>query len=507
MPVPPEIRAVPRPKNTVVEDRGREGPKRYAVRARGSIKWIPGKNPQPHNGKVIGHIINGKFVALANKENNQNLIPDMLSYGSAALIKSVSDDLLSDLLKVYDPEEAYTIMSIASIKMIRPGTTARTMSTHYNRTFVSIYYPGAPLSQNSICKLYKNLGSDGQKRKAFYQLRIKNVSEEYHILIDGTLKQDTSNVNDLSSYSYKAKNRTHKDLSVVYAYNLERMEPICAEVFPGNCIDATSYASFIRDNDIKAGVIIADKGFPPSSIKEELSKRPNLHFLTPIKRNDSRIENNDMLSFQGVLENVANKVRYCKKQIKGGHFLYTFRDAELAGKEEATRLTRAKKNNDYDNEKFSKKEKTFGVMVLESDLDLDPLTAYKAYSERWLLELMFKRYKSDECLDLTNNQGDFSVIGSEFVNFISTTLTARIVKIIEDSGLLKNQSYADVMDDLSSAWRKVSAPLGLPQTKDEFWVHTNSVVFDELEKLGLCTPLPKEETAPKRRGRPRKKAS
>ena len=37
MPVPPEIRAVERPKNTIVEDRGRDGPKRYAVRERGSI--------------------------------------------------------------------------------------------------------------------------------------------------------------------------------------------------------------------------------------------------------------------------------------------------------------------------------------------------------------------------------------------------------------------------------------------------------------------------------------
>ncbi len=45
MPVPSEIRAVERPKNTIVEDRGRDGPKRYAVRERGSIKCIPGRNP------------------------------------------------------------------------------------------------------------------------------------------------------------------------------------------------------------------------------------------------------------------------------------------------------------------------------------------------------------------------------------------------------------------------------------------------------------------------------
>ena len=62
MAVPEEIRLVKRPKNTVVEDRGGNGPNRYAVRERGKIKCIPGKNPQPHNGRVIGHIINLKYV-------------------------------------------------------------------------------------------------------------------------------------------------------------------------------------------------------------------------------------------------------------------------------------------------------------------------------------------------------------------------------------------------------------------------------------------------------------
>ena len=62
MAVPAEIRAVPRPKNTVVEDSGRNGPKRYAVRERKTEKYIRGGNPQPRNGKVIGHIIDFKYV-------------------------------------------------------------------------------------------------------------------------------------------------------------------------------------------------------------------------------------------------------------------------------------------------------------------------------------------------------------------------------------------------------------------------------------------------------------
>jgi len=44
------------------------------------------------------------------------------------------------------------------------------------------------------------------------------------------------------------------------------------------------------------------------------------------------------------------------------------------------------------------------------------------------MELVFNRYKSDECLDKTNVQGDFSVIGSELINFILTVVICRIIR-------------------------------------------------------------------------------
>ena len=52
MAVPAEIRTVPRPVNTIVDDSGTNSPKRYAVRQRASSKYIPGGNPQPKNGKA-----------------------------------------------------------------------------------------------------------------------------------------------------------------------------------------------------------------------------------------------------------------------------------------------------------------------------------------------------------------------------------------------------------------------------------------------------------------------
>lgn len=498
MAVPADIRAVPRPVNTIVDDSGRDGPKRYAVRERASTKYVAGGNPQPRNGKVVGHIIDHKFVAVDSSLSIAPAVPDMLSYGASALVRSVSKDLKEDLLAAYDPSDAFAIMAVATLRVIKPSVTANRMSTHYNRCFVCKDYPGAAMSRNSVGSLFQRVGRDGNRRKAFYQRRIRATARDHHIAIDGTLKQDTSVVNDLSAFSYKARKRGCSEVSVLYAYDIERMEPVCAEVFPGNSIDASSYPAFIRDNDIQKGIIVADKGFPPSKIKTELSERPDLHFLTPIKRNDVRISDNNMLSFEGVLEGIDAHVVYCKRQIKGGRFLYAFKDARKASNEETTYLSNAKRKKTFSPERYAAKKDLFGVIVLESDQDLTPKTAYACYEDRWLLELVFKRYKSDECLDKTCEQGDFSVIGSEFINFISTVATCRIIRKAEQAGLLKDMSYGDLMDDLSSAWRRTDAPAN-PATDDGYWVHTLKTVFEELEALGLSTPVAKP--APKKRGR------
>ncbi len=73
MAVPASIRAVERPSNTIVEDNGRDGPNRYAVRLRAGVKYVPGGNPQPRNGKVIGHIVDGSMSRSMHQWLMQNL--------------------------------------------------------------------------------------------------------------------------------------------------------------------------------------------------------------------------------------------------------------------------------------------------------------------------------------------------------------------------------------------------------------------------------------------------
>ena len=86
MAVPLSIRMVERPVNTIIDDSGKDGPLRYSVRERAGIKYVPGGNPRPSNGRVIGHIFQGEFVPKEGKTAASG--PDMLSYGSAASLRS-----------------------------------------------------------------------------------------------------------------------------------------------------------------------------------------------------------------------------------------------------------------------------------------------------------------------------------------------------------------------------------------------------------------------------------
>ena len=488
MAVPEEIRMVERPVNTIVEDRGKDGPFRYAVRERNGVRYVKGGNPMPRNGHVIGHIIDGRFVPV--KEKTAPKGADSLSYGSSRLIKELSSDILSDLLAVYRADDALRILVIAALRIIKPEIRLMKMSGRYSTTFLSLWWPGLALSGNTISSLFQKVGMDGAKRRDFYIRRMDAVASDHHIVIDGTLKQDTSVVNDLSAYSHKARVKGCADVSVL-------------EVFPGNFIDATSYPAFIEHNNITRGIIVADKGFPPSKIARQLEKHPDLHFLTPIKRNDSRIAANGMLSWQGVLHGIDRRVAYCRKRIKGGRWLYAFKDMSKAHGEENLFFDKLQKDTSakFSIQDYDKTMMRGGVMVFESDLETDAESIYRCYADRWKLEMVFRRYKSDECLDKTRVEGDFTLIGSEFVNFISTLITCRIVERMEETDLLNGMTYQELMEDLTDAWRLADAPEEA-HSDDGSWVHVSEGIFPELEAMGLSIPVPKP--APKKRGRPRK---
>ena len=286
MAVPKEIRAVPRPKNTIVVAYGRNKDK-YAVKSRIGCKSVNGRKI-PIDGPTIGHIVDGVYVADVDLPGMKHSKCDFRRWADVQLCCNLSQDILTDLRQFYNEKEAMRTYIIAVLRAIEPDVNDYELAETYEDTWLSIRYPGVALSKNTVGEHISQLGRTCSKISGFMALRTARVRADHHIAVDGTLKSDESRVNTFSDYSRKALKKGTKDISVIYAYDVETGEPICSKAYPGNTVDISALGDFIETNKVDRGIIIADEGFSYTAARKTMDDRHDLHFLIPLKR-DARV--------------------------------------------------------------------------------------------------------------------------------------------------------------------------------------------------------------------------
>jgi len=495
MGIPAEIRGVERPKNTVVMAYGKNKD-RYAVKERVGCRYDGGRR-LPVTGATIGHIVGMKFVPIptAPMPCSEGGTPELKEWANVQLCDSRFSDILSDLREFYAPADADKLYSIALLRVVSPGVKDCELKEAYDDSFLSELYPGVALSRNTVTKFLNDVGKKCTRIARFMKKRASAVGLDAHLLIDGTLKSDESSVNTLSDFSRKAKVKGSRDISVIYAFDLGRNEPVCSKCYPGNMLDVTAYEDFVETCGVENGFVVSDKGFPAGAAASHYAKHPNLHYLNPVKRNSRFIETHDLMSFEGVLPGYEG-ITYKKAKCQGvNKWLYAFRNTKLAAKEEKDWLAKCQKDGAYDDAEFKTRQKSFGTVVLESDKDMASELAYKAYAERWQIEVVMKYYKSACEFDETRVHDDYSVIASEFCDFLATVLTYRLLNFFLEKGVLQKRTYGKVMSILKRA-QKVSDGKGNWRL-----IRMNPSHIALLQQLEL---LPKDEATSSRPvGRPR----
>lgn len=105
-------------------------------------------------------------------------------------------------------------------------------------------------------------------------------------------------------------------------------------------------------------------------------------------------------------------------------------------------------------------------------------------------------------MDKNRVEGDFTLMESEFVNFISTLITCHIVESVEKYDMVKEMTCQEMIKDLTDAWQLTDAP-DEAHSVDGNWVHVIEGIFVELEAIGLS--IPDFNAQKKKLGRPPKK--
>lgn len=500
MPIPAEILAVERPKNTVVYAYGKNKD-RYGVKQRIGCKYKNGKN-YPVNGPTVGHIVGGIYIPIETDVVRTVSMADITikDWGTVQLCFDQCAELRDELLQFYNPNDVNKILSIAILRVAHCDITNSELKEKYDESFLTELLPNTALSRNTVSSFLGNLGKAYSQIVKFMRFRAEKVKIDHHLLVDGTLKTNDSTQNTLAEFSRKARLKGRSDISVLYAFDLERMEPVCSQCFPGNMLDLTAYESFVRTNGIKSGILVGDKGFPMKSIEKVLEETPQLHYFNPIKRSSALAQEYKMYEFEGVMEGQngflgrPEPIQYKKVKLKHKNkWLYSFRDPARAAIEENDWLNRHR-GEKYDLAEYQKKKELFGTVVFESDVDLPVEEAWKTYSYRWQIEIVMRYYKNALGFDATRVQNDYSVIGSEFIDFISTVITFFLINLFDKKGLFMEMNYKKIMRILARA-KKVNI--------DGQWelVKMNPSQIELLQKIDL---IEQPTVVKRKRGRPRK---
>ena len=131
-----------------------------------------------------------------------------------------------ELFVVYSNPDAMKIYCISLLRVCNPGIKDYELKEAYETSFLSEIYPGIALSRNTVSSFLNDLGKTCSRIVLFMRNRTAAVSMDHHLLVDGTLKSDESSVNSLSEFSRKARTKGTRDISVLYAFDLEEMEPV-----------------------------------------------------------------------------------------------------------------------------------------------------------------------------------------------------------------------------------------------------------------------------------------
>ncbi len=292
---------------------------------------------------------------------------------------------------------------------------------------------------------------------------------------------------------------------LMYAYDTSLSEPICSKLFDKNMQDLEKAKSFVKFNKINNAILFLDKDYSVKEFKNTFKDNPFIHFIMPLKNNDIRIRNYNMLERQEAFYFNKEALYGKKVKIKDNRFLYSYQNLQMKIDEEHNihKQCHLAKNED-DFSKIYNKNKYCGFNIFESDLDLPLEQVYSIYRDRYKLEMVFKIYKNSTLLNTNKSPYDFSIVGLEFINLIATMITCRLVKKAEDTGILDKITFGELIDSIRHTLRSSNTPLDiLADVNDEYWDMEFEKDNDYLYKLGLVTDKIQEMYIPKKVGRKR----
>ena len=460
MGVPQDIRAVPRPKNTVVIDTGGKGSLRYCVRARTKAVRTA-KGFQPRNGKVIGHIVDGAFVPVSSRMKAK----ERRTLGCALLVADLDADLRARLAAHLGDKDADLVLALASLGLLHPDLGEDLRAAQYKASLASLVFPGLDLSEKSIHALYTKIGKKGAD-ELFRSLGQANGSDTSSYLLLLPMECPAT----LAAFGKDACKDNGPGLCLALQDGDTGFEPVY-----GRLLD-------MKGEGLPGAATCCDTGctlFTASEASSEslrsLARERGLHYLVPVKWDDKLCKK---LSFDD-LEVVDGADTPCrKKRSPDDEYLYAFAGSPAAPAKQAQSQTQGKK-------KKNKKARE-NVRVFRSDVDL-PLSCIPALAHEEALWQRILAHLAPLLLSACTLK-EREREGAGLVFLVTALVLRRIVQRAHDTGLLGKTHMGRILAALGLLQCHVEKGEPDSWSCSDFRPALSCETASMLQKLGFTLP-------------------
>lgn len=423
-----------------------------------SSKWDPEKKrARKITGKLLGKITEQEGFVMSDKDRlrKKELNISSLSvkeYGVSAFINEVLSEY-PRLLQKYFPLHWQSIIALAYGRILHQAPM-KNMAFHFQHSYLSELYKEVTLSPKDLGRLLREIGNDRSNIVSFF----KEFSKANDcILFDGTDINSCSQKIGINKKGRSKKGTYEKLINLMFVYSVAQQLPIYYRVMPGNVKDVKAFKLSLLESGVTDAVIIADKGFYSEQNVDQLNQE-GLKFIVPLKRDSLRIDYSqikqaDKTAFDGYFK-FEDRIIWFYSIKKEPYTTVVFLDQELKTREERDFLDRIDTCPDNFNiDKFLKKQYTFGTISMLVNFDKTPQEVYKDYKSRDEIEIMIDAFKNVVEADRTYMQNEQALEGWMFINYIALHWYYRLFHILIKNQLNQKYSPADILKILTEVRR------------------------------------------------------
>ncbi len=381
--------------------------------------------------KVSGEYL-GKITKNGLEPKKKAALRSVFEYGNARLVWELLQGIIQGL-KEYFPDSWKEIAALSIIRVLRP-IPLKYAGSAWSKLYLSEEID-AGLSPNVAAQKLREIGSDWASQRDFFSSLIRENSV---IFLDlSSMFSDSVNLR----LAEKGYSRERLNLKQVNFALLFTDGPVMLKTVPGSVRDVKYFSSVLEEFNLKSCTVVTERGFL-SMYNVKKMKDMGVGFVQPLRRDSKLVDYS--LPMDGRFVYHHRGIRWGKKEVEEGIYIYMFEDVKLRGEEHSNLIEMAVNGMNVEIN-----ENKLGKIPVLSSIDADGKKVYLLYKQREEVEQAFDAMNDELENDKPYLSDDYALRGYFFISFVSLYLYYAALNLLRKNGLVGDVSVNELLFELS----------------------------------------------------------